>query len=205
MTVPPAPVFGEVIAGQASPHTLDFLSRRRSASAMALVAPGPTRAELNELLRLAARVPDHGKLNPWRFVILEGEAKADFTARLEAIAAARPDEPKATAALGKLRIPPLAVAVISSPVGGNIPLWEQQLSAGAVCTTLLMAATAMGYGANWITDWYGFDAAALAALGVRDGEQVAGFIYLGSFGEPPQERVRPDMAAIVSDWTPPGA
>lgn len=202
MTVPPAPLFGDVIASQASPQTLDFLSRRRSASAMALVAPGPTRAELNELLRLAARVPDHGKLNPWRFVILEGEAKAAFTAKLEAIAAARPDAPKATGALGKLRIPPLAVAVISSPVEGNIPLWEQQMSAGAVCTTLLIAATAMGYGANWISDWYAFDARALAVLGVKDGEQVAGFLYLGSFGDPPQERVRPELADIVSDWAP---
>ena len=203
MTVPPAPAFGEVIAGQASPHTLDFLARRRSASAMALAAPGPTRSELDELLRLATRVPDHGKLNPWRFVVLQGEAKAAFTARLEAIAAARPDEPKAAAALGKLRVPPLAVAVISSPVAGQIPLWEQQLSAGAVCTTLLIAATAMGYGANWITDWYAFDADALAVLGVREGEQVAGFLYLGSFGDAPQERVRPDLAAIVSDWSPP--
>ena len=202
MTVPPAPTFGEVIASQASPQTLDFLARRRSASAMALVAPGPTRAELNALLRLAARVPDHGKLNPWRFVILQGEAKAAFTTRLETIAATRPDAPKALGALGKLRIPPLAVAVISSPVAGAIPLWEQQLSAGAVCTTLLIAATAMGYGANWITDWYGVDPQALEVLGVRDGEQVAGFLYLGSFGEPPQERVRPDLADIVSDWTP---
>lgn len=201
MTVPPAPLFGDVIAGQASPQTLDFLARRRSASAMALVAPGPTREELNELLRLAARVPDHGKLNPWRFVILEGAAKAAFTAKLEAIAATRPDGAKATAALGKLRIPPLAVAVISSPVAGNIPLWEQQMSAGAVCTTLLIAATAMGYGANWISDWYAFDARALAVLGVAEGEQVAGFLYLGSFGEPPQERVRPELADIVSDWS----
>lgn len=203
MTVPPAPLFGDVIASQASPHTLDFLSRRRSASAMALVEPAPTRDELQALLRLAARVPDHGKLNPWRFVVLEGDAKAAFTARLEAIAAARPDEPKAAAALGKLRIPPLAVAVISSPVEGNIPLWEQQLSVGAVCTTLLIAATAMGYGANWISDWYSTDPDALAVLGVQPNERVAGFVYLGSFGEPPQERVRPDLANIVSDWTPP--
>jgi nitroreductase len=202
LTVPPAPQFGEVIAGQASPQTLDFLARRRSASAMALVGPGPTRDELNELLRLAARVPDHGKLNPWRFVVLEGAAKAAFAAKLAAIAARRPDEPKAAAALGKLRIPPLAVAVISSPVEGAIPLWEQQMSAGAVCTTLLIAATAMGYGANWISDWYAFDAQALAVLGVKDGEQVAGFLYLGSFGEPPQERVRPELADIVSDWAP---
>jgi nitroreductase len=202
LTVPPAPQFGEVIASQASPHTLDFLSRRRSASAMALTAPGPTPDELGELLRLAARVPDHGKLNPWRFVVLEGEAKAAFTARLEAIAANRPNEPKAAAALGKMRNPPLAVAVISSPIEGKIPLWEQQLSAGAVCNTLLIAATAMGYGANWITDWYAFDAEALEVLGVKTGEQIAGFLYLGSFAERPQERERPDVQTIVSRWSP---
>ncbi len=202
MTVPPAPAFGEPIADQASAEVLAFLARRRSASAMALTGPSPSSAELDDLLRLAARVPDHGKINPWRFLILRGAAKDAFVARLEALAQARPDSPKATAALGKMRIPPLAVAVISSPVEGNIPLWEQQMSAGAVCATLVMAATAMGYGANWITDWYAFDDKALAILGLAPGEQMAGFVYIGSHGEPPQERVRPDLSTLVSDWNP---
>ena len=181
---------------------LAFLARRRSASAMALTRPGPSRAEVDDLLRLAARVPDHGKINPWRFVILQGAAKDDFTARLLTLAEARPDAPKAVAALGKLRNPPLAVAVISSPVEGQIPPWEQQMSAGAVCATLLYAATAMGYGANWITDWYAFDDDALAVLGVAPGEQVAGFVYIGTLGDPPMERVRPEVDAITSAWKP---
>ena len=202
MTVPPAPEFGEPITGQASPEVLAFLARRRSASAMALKSPAPSRAELNELLRLAARVPDHGKINPWRFVLLEGRAKDAFADKLQAIAETRPDAPKAVAALGKLRVPPLAVAVISSPIEGQIPPWEQKLSAGAVCTTLLYAATAMGYGANWITDWYAFDAQALALLGVQLGEKLAGFVYIGSWGDPPAERVRPDVDSLVSEWKP---
>jgi nitroreductase len=203
VSVPPAPEFGEVLPIEASPEVIETLARRRSASAMTLHAPAPSPSERGDLLRLAARAPDHGKLNPWRFIILEGDAKAQFAARLETMAAARPDAPKATAALGKLKIPPLAVVVISAPVEGQIPEWEQVMSAGAVCTLMLTAAAAMGYGANWITDWYAFDDAALALLGVKAGERIAGFIYLGTATEAPQERVRPDVVAITSVWTAP--
>ena len=104
------------------------------------------------------------------------------------------------AALGKLRNPPLAVAVVYSPVEGNIPQWEQQMSAGAVCMVLLIAATAMGFGANWITDWYAFDPLALSHLGLNPGEHLAGFLYIGTNADPPPERVRPQMDALVSDW-----
>lgn len=200
VSVPPPPEFGEPLPIAPSQAVIDALAHRRSASALTLRAPGPTRAELNDLLRLAARAPDHGKLNPWRFVILEGEAKTAFAARLEALAAGRPDATKAIASLGKLKAPPLAVAVVSAPVEGQIPEWEQIMSAGAVCTLMLTAAAAMGYGANWITDWYAFDDAALALLGVKTGERVAGFVYLGTAAEPPQERVRPDVASLTSVW-----
>lgn len=201
VSVPPAPEFGEVLPVEASQGVIDFLARRRSASALTLRAPGPSAAELADLLRLAARAPDHGKLNPWRFIVLQGEAKTAFADRLEALAAGRPDATKAHAALGKLKAPPLAVAVVSSPVDGQIPEWEQQMSAGAVCTLLLTAAAAMGYGANWITDWYAFDAEALGALGVAAGERLAGFLYIGTASEPPQERVRPETAALTTVWT----
>lgn len=203
MTVPPAPKFGEPITDQASPQVLAFLSRRRSASAMALSAPGPSREQLDDLLRIAARVPDHGKINPWRFLILEGAAKDDLVGRLQVLAQARNNAPKALASLAKLRNPPLAVAVISSPVEAPIPLWEQHMSAGAVCATLLNAATAMGYGANWITDWYAYDKEARALLGLGQNERVAGFVYMGTAVEAPPERVRPDTAALTRYWTPP--
>eukprot|EP01035_Chromulina_nebulosa_P038876 gene38876-biopygen25886 len=132
---------------------------------------------------------------------LRGEAKATLASRLEAVAEHRPDAPRLLAKLGKLKTPPLGVAVVARIVPGDIPAWEQQLSAGAVCTTLLYAATAMGYGANWITDWYAYDADARAALGLEKDEQVAGFVFIGTVTEAPQERVRPDVAALTSVWS----
>jgi nitroreductase len=196
--VPAAPEFGAPCPVRASPDTLALLAHRRSASAQTLAGPGPSPSELADLLRLAARVPDHGKMHPWRFVVLEGEAKAALVAKLDALAERQPGPGKAKAALGKMSAPPLAVVVISSPREGGKPVWEQQMSAGAVCTTLLIAAEAMGYGANWITDWYAYDPEGRALLGVRDGEQVAGVIYLGTPTEDPLERVRPDVAALTS-------
>ena len=203
-SVPAAPAFGEAAPIETSPQTLAFLARRRSASAMALRAPGPSEAELATLLRLATRVPDHGKLSPWRFVVLKGEPKHRFIAGLEAIAERRPDAARLSAKLGKIKAPPLTVAVISHPSAApEIPEWEQRLSAGAVCMTLIIAAQAMGYGANWITDWYAYDEDAGRLLGLADGERVAGYVHLGTAAEPPLERVRPDVGAIVEEWRPP--
>jgi len=199
-SVPDAPQFGEAAPIEASPQTLAFLARRRSASALALTEPAPSDAQLATLLRLATRVPDHGKLAPWRFVILRGENKRRFIAGLEAIAAHRDDGAKLTAKLGKLKAPPLTIAVVSRATAGDIPEWEQRLSAGALCMTLVIAAQAMGYGANWITDWYAYDADARTLLGLAEGEQVAGFVHLGTSAETPLERVRPDVAAITSEW-----
>ncbi len=200
--VPAAPEFGEPTPIEASPPTLAFLARRRSASALTLTAPGPNEGQLSTLLRLATRVPDHGKLSPWRFVILKDEGKARFVAGLEAIARARTDGERLVAKLGKLRTPPLTVAVVSrAPAQGDIPEWEQRLSAAAVCMTLIIAAQAMGYGANWITDWYAYDIDACALLGLREGERVAGFVHLGASAEAPLERVRPDVGALVTEWS----
>ncbi|HEY5288643.1 MAG TPA: nitroreductase family protein [Caulobacteraceae bacterium] len=195
------PAFGDPLPIEGSPETLAFLTRRRSASALTLTAPAPSETELATLLALAARVPDHGKLSPWRFVILRSEAKARFVRALEGIAERRPDAARATAKLGKIRTPPLTVAVISRASEGEIPIWEQRLSAGAVCAMLIIAAQAMGYGANWITDWYAYDADAGRLLGLAEGEQVAGFVHLGTASEAPLERVRPDVAAITSEWS----
>lgn len=193
-TVPPAsPQFGDCLPLKPEPEVLRFLARRRSASALTLQAPGPDEDEVASILRLAARVPDHGKLGPWRFILMEGEAKAAAGQKLAAIAAGRADAPKATAALGKFNNPPTAIAVISKVVDGQIPEWEQIMSAGAVCLTALNAATAMGYGANWITDWYAYDEAALEVFGVTEGEKVAGFIFIGTPLDSPLERVRPEL------------
>ncbi|MBO9709103.1 MAG: nitroreductase [Caulobacter sp.] len=200
-SVPPSPEFGETLPIQASPEVLAFLARRRSASAMTLTEPGPGDAELADLLRLAARVPDHGKLAPWRFVILRGPAKAAFADRVTALADSQANPAKANAALRKLTRPPVAVAVISRHIPGEIPEWEQRQSASAVCQQLLLAAAAMGWGANWITDWYSYDPRATAILGLGEGELVAGFLYLGTATEPPQERARPDVTTITTEWS----
>ena len=204
MTTDSTPVarLGDPLPPRASPEVLDFLARRRSVSAVNLVEPAPSQDQLDRLLQLAARVPDHGKLAPWRFVVLEGAAKAAFADRIEAIALDRGDA-TAAAKLGKLKIPPMALAVISSPRPAAIPEWEQQLSAGAVCTTLLYAALAMGFGANWITDWYAYDPQAIAVLGLTGTERVAGFILLGTPKEPPLERERPSADALVTRWQGP--
>jgi len=199
-SVPDAPQFGEPVPIEASPQTLAFLARRRSAAALTLTAPAPSDEDLAVLLRLATRVPDHGKLAPWRFVILRDEAKRRFTEALERIARPRPDGAKLIAKLSKIKAPPLTVAVISRATAGDIPEWEQRLSAGAVCMTLVIAAGAMGFGANWITDWYAYDPEANALLGLAEGERVAGFVHLGAAAEAPLERVRPDVATLAADW-----
>jgi nitroreductase len=199
---PPGPEFGEALPIRPSAETLAFLARRRSASALTLAEPGPADEALRRIIALAARAPDHGKLAPWRFVVLRGEAKAAFVAGLEKIAAGRGDAAKAAAKLGKIRVPPVTVAVISRHVEGEIPQWEQRLSAGAVCALMIIAAQAMGYGANWITDWYAYDADATRLLGLSEGEKVAGFVHMGAPGEYPLERVRPDAASLTTEWAP---
>ena len=165
---------------------------------MSLRTPGPSADDIATLLRLAVRVPDHGKLAPWRFIVLEGPGKTAIANRLAAIAAMRSDATKAQAALGKFTAPPLVIAVVSAPRPGDIPEWDQLMSAGAVCLTLLNAATAMGYGANWITDWYAYAEETRDVFGLGQGERIAGFIYIGTSAEAPLERVRPNLDGLIS-------
>ena len=192
----PAPIeFGQPCPIRPSREALHLLAGRRSSSAVTLRAPGPDKDQLADLLRIAARAPDHGKLFPWRFIVLEGEGKAAYVRALEKIAA---EHGHNAAALAKLSIPPLAIAVVSHVSEGKIPEWEQVLSAASVCTLLLVAAEAMGFGANWITDWYAYDKHARHALGLHKHEQVAGFVYLGAASEQPLERVRPEVADLTT-------
>ena len=180
-------------------RALERLRVRRSAPAQALTAPGPDEQQLDILLELAARTPDHGKLFPWRFLIIEGPAKARLIEALRPLADAQPEPAKAASVLAKLANPPVTVLVISCPIPGHkVPVWEQELSAGAVCMNLEHAADAMGFSTSWITDWYAYDVRARALLGLADGEQIAGFIHIGTLPEGPAERPRPDMNAIVS-------
>lgn len=175
------------------------LAVRRSAPAQALAAPGPSPTEVERILALGARTPDHGKLFPWRFVVMGPDSRAELARRLEPLAADQPDPAKAAKVLSKLTCPPLTILVVSAPVPSpKVPEWEQRLSAGAVCMNLEHAANALGYSASWITDWYSYDPRALELIGVGPGEQVAGFIHMGTLAEGPLERPRPDLATKVS-------
>lgn len=177
----------------------DRLARRRSAPAQALTAPGPSHPEIEHILTLGARTPDHGKLFPWRFVVLGPQSRADLARALAPLAERQPDPGKAAKVLTKLKAPPLSVLVISVPVTGHkVPVWEQELSAGAVCMNLEHAANALGYAASWITDWYSYDPQARALFGLGEGERVAGFIHIGTLAEAPLERPRPDLATLTT-------
>jgi nitroreductase len=159
------------------------------------------------MLTIAARVPDHGKLAPWRFILFDRASRARAIDGLLRIAAQSADEKERRSRTEKAQAfaaAPRTVAVVSSPVGGHpkIPLWEQQLSAGAVCLNLLHAAQAFGFSAQWLTGWFAYDEAAKTWLGVRPGEQVAGFIHLGTPLAAPVERERPSLEALVEEWSP---
>ncbi|RZJ18204.1 MAG: nitroreductase [Brevundimonas sp.] len=175
------------------------LARRRSAPAQSLIAPGPSEVEIDEILLLGARTPDHGKLFPWRFVVLGPHSRAEIAKRLAALAEAQDRPDKALAVLAKLANPPLTILVVSTPIPGHkVPVWEQELSAGAVCMNIEHAANALGYSASWITDWYAYDPAAVPLFGIQPGERIAGFIHIGTLLDAPLERPRPDMATKVT-------
>lgn len=180
----------------------DYLTVRRSIPAFQMREPGPSRAEIEELLRLASRVPDHGKLAPWRFVVYRGEERATIGAELLKLRLAV--EPSLSAELievEKTRFTraPVVIAVISKAAPhAKIPEWEQVMSAGAVCLNTLMAANALGYVSNWLTEWFAFDERAYPLLGVQPGEKVAGFIHVGSTDFPAVERPRPDLSETVT-------
>jgi nitroreductase len=173
---------------------IERLRARRSAPAQALAAPGPSAGEMETILEIGLRSPDHGKLFPWRLVVIGPETKAAWVATLSDMAATD----KARAVLGKLARPPATVMVVSVPVeSASVPQWEQELSAGAVCMNLAHAANALGYATSWITDWYAYDDRARTLMGVGEGETVAGFVHMGTAGEPLLERPRPEVGAKV--------
>lgn len=188
-----------------STHGFDALSHRRSILAKNLCEPGPSAQETLGLLELAARVPDHGKIAPWRFVLFEGDNRAEFGKVLaQRFATLWPEAKPDQLSLEQQRLTraPLVIAVISSPdMLHKVPTWEQELSAGAVCQNLLSGATMLGYGAQWLTEWYAFDNVIDTALGLTEHERIAGYIYIGSFTEPPIERPRPEISELVTTWS----
>jgi nitroreductase len=186
------------------PDALQLLKTRRSVKPMELSGPAPSAAEIETLLTVAARVPDHGKLTPWRFIVFEGEARAKAGAAIAAVF--RADRPDATAdqlefERQRLARAPLVIGVVSrAGAHVKIPEWEQQLSAGAACMSLVIAAHAMGYAASWITEWYAYDRRVLDKLGLAANERMAGFVHIGRAVKPPEDRDRPKLADIVTQF-----
>ena len=184
-----------------APGTIEFLLSRRSGSAKAMGGPGPSPDQTETILKAGARVPDHGKLFPWRFIVFEGEARPRFGQLL--VSCLRETETitpeRAALEAGRFLRAPVVVGVVSRVREAiPIPEWEQQLSAGAVCQTILIAAHAMGFVANWLTEWYAYHPLVLERLGLKPGERIAGFIYIGTSTVLLEERPRPEMAKIVS-------
>jgi nitroreductase len=183
---------------------LTLLRSRRSVKPVELIGPGPTSGELDTLLTIASRVPDHGKLVPWRFIVFEDDARL---AAGEAIAAAfAADHPDANAdqvtfERQRLARAPLVIAVVSRAAPHvKIPEWEQVLSAGAAAMNLVLAAHALGFAANWITEWYAYDPRVRGALGLAPHEKIAGFVHIGRPTQPPEDRPRPALDDIVTRY-----
>ncbi len=186
---------------------IEHILTRRSVSARLLSDPGPSDAALEKILQGASRVPDHGKIHPWRFIIIRGDARKTLG---QVLRAAYPDQ-EADAPQAKLDIEatrftraPLVIGVVSRiTTPHKIPEWEQTLSVGAVCLNLLYSAHAMGFGANWITEWYAYNPKVRAALGLTANEKIAGFVYIGTASEQPEDRPRPALSDVVSEWRAP--
>lgn len=184
---------------------IDFLLTRRSIHIRTMQGPGPNDADLRKILEAGMRVPDHGRLTPWRFVVIRGDARKTLGDKIAKLYKAKnPDAIDEQVEIERERLlrAPIVVAVVSKVVQGHkIPVWEQTLSSGAACQNILIAALSMGHAAMWVTEWYSYNADFKAALGLAADDQIAGFVYLGTEGGPVEERARPSYDDIVSEWT----
>lgn len=183
------------------PGALDLLLSRRSGSAKAMTGPGPDAEQQRQILAAAVRVPDHGKLAPWRFILFEGEGRRRVGEVLAEAVRQEKDSSSERVALERERFlrAPLVIGVVSRAREQlPIPVWEQELSAGAVCQNIVIAAHAMGFVANWVTEWCAYHPLVRDRIGLKSGERVAGFIYIGQPTAPLEDRPRPDIDALAT-------
>ena len=183
---------------------VSLLTTRRSVKPVELAGPAPSANEIETLLTIASRVPDHGKLTPWRFIVFEGDARLHIgTALATAFSTDRPDATDDQIAFERQRLAraPLVIAVVSRAAPhAKIPEWEQVMSAGAATMNLVTAAHALGFAANWITEWYAYDRRILDAMGLSAHERIAGFVHIGRPARPPEDRPRPALSDIVTRY-----
>jgi nitroreductase len=191
--------------GRDMTDALNLLRTRRSIKPVELAGPGLAREEIDTLLTIASRVPDHGKLVPWRFIVFDGDARLAAGAAIAAAFCRKyPDAKPEQVEYERKRLAraPLVVAVVSRAAPHvKIPEWEQVLSAGAAAMSLVFAAHALGFAANWITEWYAYDRAVLDALGLASHEKIAGFIHIGRPATPAEDRPRPPLSDIVTRFS----
>ena len=184
--------------------TIDFLKTRRSVKPREMGGPGPSPAELDTILTIGARVPDHGKLAPWRFIVFEGDARLRAGEMIAAaVARNKPDASPADieGAKNSFMEAPLVIGVVSTiKPHPKVPPWEQEMSAGASCMNIVSAATALGFGANWLSGWYATDRGVLDGLGLAANEKIAGFIHIGKPTKPNEDRPRPALAELVTKF-----
>jgi nitroreductase len=184
------------------PDALELLKTRRSVKPREMTGPGPSPAELETILTIGARVPDHGKLAPWRFIIFEGDARLRAGDVIAGVFAKKnPSASSADIEVEKRRLTdaPLVIGVVSlTKPHPKVPPWEQELSAGASSMNIVTAATALGYGACWLTGWFAFDRDVLDGLGLKADEKLAGFIHIGRVTKPSEDRPRPVLSDIVT-------
>ncbi len=186
-------------------ETLTLLANRRSLKPTMFTEQGPTAQELEQMLTIAARVPDHKKLNPWRFIVFAGEARVQAGKLFAKACLAEDKQPPSDIRLNTERErflrAPIVVAVISRIIEKpGVPEVEQVLSTGAAAFNLCLAANAMGYGTCWITEWIAYSPTVREGLGLADGERIAGFVYIGRAAERQDDRSRPNLENIVSYW-----
>jgi nitroreductase len=182
---------------------IDLLLRRRSVPAFALGEPGPSAGEIETLLTAASRVPDHGKLAPWRFILIEGSARGRLASHLSEYALADDpdaDRPRLAEDLKKFDAPLTIVVVSRAGPHVKIPEWEQVLSVGAATMNLVVAAHALGFAANWLTGWPAYDRRVAELLGLAAAEKIAGFVHIGSTEMAPSDRPRPPLDEIATRW-----
>jgi nitroreductase len=186
----------------AVPDAVDLLKTRRSIKPREMIAPGPSPAEIETILTIGARVPDHGKLAPWRFIVFEGDARARASEMIAKVFASKnPNAQSTEIEIEKRRLTdaPLVIGVVSSAKPHpKVPRWEQELSAGASAMNIVTAATALGYGACWLTGWFAFDRDVLDGLGLKADEKLAGFVHIGTPSKPTEDRPRPVLSEIVT-------
>jgi nitroreductase len=194
-----------IFSGKSCKQTTEYLLKRRSCPIKWIDDPGPNHEQIKTILTAASRVPDHGKMFPWYFIVIEGEKRKIIGQAIrEIFSKEEPETPEAKLELEANRFlrAPCVIGVVSKIRKGKHPMWEQLLSAGAACQNLCLAANSLGYASNWLTEWYSYNEEFKKYLGIEKNEHVAGFIYIGTANTQPEDRPRPDIKEITTFWEP---